>query len=499
MATYSNRPIPELMAALSNTADATIKKEFPTPGYSLEEITHEVSQELNQGVSIDEKKPKNAAHVLASNPNLLTQIEAEVGPNKKFGFAGVGDNALVLTYDNEAGKRQILRITTANESKFPNSEHVLQPHKQHLIQNLTVQHSDIALSLDTIIDDNRRPKDGLINHKLISQSEANDVMKHLQEELYLEGIYLHDNHLGNAAITANGKLVTPDPGAVSTIEEHKKHLATLSEEVRLPKIQQMEKIAESANANEHLHIKGKGPVGLLIGAGFVLASGTVSANNAQGGIEKKAEAFRDASINNLMDMLPLINAEKAIQEGKPNEAIARIADWTPAGEPNRYLQRLNAAVTGKPTDIEPGMIENLSTSVLGNIKYAATKGNEALDKLQEQLGLPTKRTTDAEKLVNKNAFLQAADAIIAGDSNYQIPGNSHITVQATIASFHSLYNHLSKDGNLGQDDIKILNHSKEKLSEGFDAPLYAPLKEIVRKFEASQINDMNYQQAELSR
>lgn len=508
MATYTNRTVPELMVVIGAAADHTIKKEFPVPEYRLEDITHGVSQELNHSVSIDEKKPKNAAHVLANNPELLAKIEAEVGANKKFGFAGVGDNALVLTYDNNAGKRQILRITTANESAFPDAQHVLKPSKQYPIGNLTVQHSDIALSLDTIMDDSRRSTDGLINHKLISQSEAYDLMRHLQEKLYLEGIYLHDNHLGNAAITADGRLLTTDPGAVSTIEHHKQYLASLNEEVRKPKTQQMEAVAERAAANEHLHTKGKGAVGLAIGATLALASGAASARNTQGDLDEKAQAFKESTLNSAADMLPIISAEKAMQEGKPNEAIARLADWTPAGEPNRYLQRLLAAVNGKATDVEPGMIESLSTSTLDTLKYAANKGNEALDKLQDQIGLPTKRTTDAEKQVNKNEFLQAAEAIMAGDTNHKIPQNSHITVQATVASFNRLYNHLSKDGDLSPQDIKILNLTKEKIFEGFDAPLYGPLKGIVHKYEESQVSEINHikhpkdidlQQAELSR
>lgn len=499
MVTYTNRTVPELMAVIGAAADHTIKIEFPVPEYSLKEITHGVSQELNDSVSIDEKKPKNAAHVLAKNPELLAEIEAEVGANKKFGFAGVGDNALVLTYDNEAGTRQILRITTANESTFPDSQHVLQPNKQYSIGKLTVQHSDIALSLNAIIDDSRRTKDGLINHKLINHSEANDLMQHLQEKLYQEGVYLHDNHLGNAAITADGRLLTPDPGAVSTIEQHKQYLATLDEEVRKSKIQQMDLIAERAATSNHLHTKGKGAVGLAIGVTLALASGAASASNTQGGLDEKAQAFTDTLKNTVTDMLPLVNAEKAKQEGKPNEAIARLADWTPAGEPNRYLQRLYAAATGKPTDIEPGMIESLSTATLDTLKYAAKKGNEALDNLQEQIGLPTKIKTDAEKLANKNEFLQAADAIMTGNTNHKIPQTSHITVQATVASFNQLYNHLSNDGKLSPQDIKTLNLTKEKISEGFDAPLYGPLKGMVQKYEASLTNENHYQQAELSR
>lgn len=496
MASYTNRPIPELMTVIGNAADAVIKQEFPAPEYTLEEIAHGVSGELNHS---NTHKPNNASHILASQPAVMALIEAEVGSAKKFGFAGVGDNALVLTYDNHDGKRQILRITTASESAFPDALHVLKPSKQYPIGKLTVQHSDIALSLDAIMDDSRRVRDGLTNHKLISQSEANDLMQHLQEKLYLEGIYLHDNHLGNAAITADGRLLTPDPGAVSTIEHHKQYLASLNEEVRKPKTQQMEAVAERAAANEHLHTQGKGIAGLAIGASLALASGAASASNTQGGLDEKAQAFTDTLKNTVTDMLPLVNAEKAKQEGKPNEAIARLADWTPAGEPNRYLQRLYAAATGKPTDIEPGMIESLSSATLDTLKYGAKKGNEALDNLQEQIGLPTKRTTDAEKLANKNEFLQAADAIMTGNTNHKIPQTSHITVQATIASFNQLYNHLSNDGQLSPQDIKTLNLTKEKIAEGFDAPLYGPLKDIVQKYEASQASEMGYQQSELSR
>jgi hypothetical protein len=496
MAAYTNRPISELMTVIGNAADAVIKQEFPTPEYTLGEIAYGVSGELNDS---DTHKPNNASHILASHPDLMAHIEAEVGSGKKFGFAGVGDHALVLTYDNEAGKRQILRITTASEIAFPDAQHVLKPGKQYPIGNLTVQHSDIALSLDTIMDDSRRSTDGLINHKLISQSEAYDLMRHLQEKLYLEGIYLHDDHLGNAAITADGRLLTTDPGAVSTIEHHKQYLASLNEEVRKPKTQQMEAVAERAATNEHLHTKGKGAIGLAIGATLALASGAASASNAHGGLNEKAQAFKESTLNSATDMLPIVSAEKAIQAGKPNEAIARLADWTPAGEPNRYLQRLHAAVNGKATDVEPGMIESLSTSTLDTLKYAANKGNEALDKLQEQIGLPTKRTTDAEKQANKNAFLQAANAIMAGDTDHKIPQNSHITVHATVASFNHLYNHLSNDGEISPQDIKTLNLTTEKISEGFDAPLYGPLKGMVQKYEASQASEMRYQQPELSR
>ena len=105
MATYTNRPIPEMMAAISNAADTVIRQEFPVPEYTLEEIANGLSKEMKQCFSLRERCPKNAAHVLAENPELLAQIETELGSVKKFGFAGSGDNALVLTYDNETGNR----------------------------------------------------------------------------------------------------------------------------------------------------------------------------------------------------------------------------------------------------------------------------------------------------------------------------------------------------------------------------------------------------------
>ena len=403
---------------------------------------------------------------------------------------------------------QILRITTASESAFPNSQHVLQPYKQYSVGNLAVQHSDIALSVYSIIDDNRRPKDGLINHKLLSQSEANDLAQHLQEKLYLDGLYFHDNHVDNVAIMADGRLVTPDPGAVFTTEQHQQYLATLDDDLRIRKTQQWEAVAERAASNQHLHKKGMGAVGLLMSAGVVLASGVAEASNTQGGLDEKAKAFKDASLNNVADVLPVVNAEKAMQEGKPNEAIARLADWTPAGEPNRYLQRLYAAATGKPTDVEAGMVENFSQSVLGTMKYAATKANEGLDNLQEAIGTPTKRSTDAEKLANKQAFLHATGEIMAGNINYKAPENSHIVASATVDIFLKQYQRLAKEGGINENDMQALNMARDKMAQGFDAPRYAPFKEIITKYEATHMYDNNQtikivennqQQAELTR
>lgn len=220
MAGTTQRSTEEIIAALKRHAPGVIKQEFSAPEYTLEEIVTGVKSEL-KAESGDSRKPKNAVHVLANRQDLMAAIKKEAGSNSKFGFAGIGDNALVLTYDTPAGDRRILRITTASEGSFEQSAHVLRPHKQVNIGGLTVQHSDIALSLNTVIDDNRRPRDGLKNHAVISQSEASRVMLHLQAKLYHEGLFLYDDHSGNVAVTADGKLVTPDPGSVRTIAAHK--------------------------------------------------------------------------------------------------------------------------------------------------------------------------------------------------------------------------------------------------------------------------------------
>jgi hypothetical protein len=253
MPVLGDRTTQEVLVALRERAATIIQQEFAAPEYKLTELVSGVVDELNGEIG-DSKKPKNAVRVLKDNPELLASIEREVGPNAKFGFAGIGDNALVLTYDNAEGRRQILRVTTASEGRFEGSEHVLQPHKQGTVGNLTFQHSDIALSLNNVIDDNRRLKDGLTNHAVISQAEANKVMRHLQGNLYNDGLFLHDEHLGNAAITADGKIVTPDPGSIRTVEEYKQRIETFEGSAKAAAKQRFDAVVTEAE-----HIKSTTP------------------------------------------------------------------------------------------------------------------------------------------------------------------------------------------------------------------------------------------------
>ncbi len=229
---------------------------------------------------------------------------------------------------------------------------------------------------------------------------------------------------------------------------------------------------------------GKGPAGFIVGAAAVLAASAESAMATTGGLDKKAEVFGKTAASNLADITPVIGSAKAQAEGQPNEAIARFADWTPIGEANRYAQRASALISGKPTDVAPGMLESIG----GMIKDAARKGNEVIDQLQEAAGLPTKRTTDALHAADKQMFMQAADAILSGNGSYQVPENSHVAVKATAESFADLYKFLSKDGGVSQDDMRALNLARETLSQGFDAPRYAPLQGVIEKFEAKQQN-----------
>ena len=219
-------------------------------------------------------------------------------------------------------------------------------------------------------------------------------------------------------------------------------------------------------------------IGLMVAAEAAYAT--------PGSVSVKLESVGQVLKDQVIDAIPGVASVKAFQNGNTAEAVALAADnGMVTGELYRYSQRYADSAMGKPTYVEPGMVESLSIAAVGAIKGAAIKSNEVINQLQEQIGLPTKRTTDAAHAADKQAFIQAADAIVAGNVDYKVPENSPVVVKATAENMADLYKFLSKDGNMSKDDMRALNMAKETLSQGFDAPRYGPLQGVIEKYEAN--------------
>lgn len=242
--------------------------------------------------------------------------------------------------------------------------------------------------------------------------------------------------------------------------------------------------ADTANHQHGGKAGNAGKVAAVIG--LLAAAETVYAT--PGSISVKLESAGQVLKDQVIDGIPGVASVKAYQQGNTAEAIALAADnGMVTGELYRYSQRYADSAMGHPTYVQPGMVENLSIATLGAVKDAANKGNEAINQLQEAVGLPTKKTTDAAHAADKQAFIQAADAIISGNVGYKVSESSPVAVKATAENITDLYKFLSRDGSVSQDDMRALNMAKETLSQGFDAPRYGPLQPIIAKYEANHL------------
>jgi hypothetical protein len=220
--------------------------------------------------------------------------------------------------------------------------------------------------------------------------------------------------------------------------------------------------------------------------GLMVAAETAYAT--PGSVTVKLESVGQVLKDQVVDAIPGVASVKAFQNGNPAEGIALAADnGIVTGELYRYAQRYYDSAMDRPTYVQPGMVESLSIAAVAAIKEAAIKSNEVINQLQEQVGLPTKRTTDAAHAADKQAFIQAADAIVAGNVDYKVPENSPVVVKATAENMADLYKFLSKDGNMSKDDMRALNMAKETLSQGFDTPRYGPLQGVIAKYEANHL------------
>jgi len=220
---------------------------------------------------------------------------------------------------------------------------------------------------------------------------------------------------------------------------------------------------------------GKGGIGLLIGSGLALASGAASAYATNGDSEEKAHVFMKVAGNTATDIAPIVSFVKAQQEDKPNEAVARLLDWTPVGEVNRYAQRLVAFVTGKPTDVAPGFVEAFGVSGIEAVKNVAVAANEKLNAVQKALGMPVPLTPQ-EEFVKTAAYIRET-----GDVNINMPEHKPVALKAAVDSFSQLYRHVTKDGVIDASDDRALDIAINNLSKALGAN---ELQGVVANYEA---------------
>ncbi len=130
-----------------------------------------------------------------------------------------------------------------------------------------------------------------------------------------------------------------------------------------------------------------------IGAGAVALAGAFMSGKAKADEGGSLGEVASAAAGGAADGIPVVNSAKSANEGRSDEAIARAADIIPpVGEANRYLQRLYAFATGQKTDIEAGMFEDSAYLM----KYAAGKGNEWINALQNWINQSIKEMAASE-------------------------------------------------------------------------------------------------------
>ncbi len=136
-------------------------------------------------------------------------------------------------------------------------------------------------------------------------------------------------------------------------------------------------------------------------------------------------------------------------------------------------------MTGRPTDVAPGIIETFGVTSMDAIKNVAVIANEKLNEAQKSIGLPAPMTP-------KEEFIKAASYIKeTGDINVNIPEYKSVELKATVQSFAQLYQRMSEKGGISPDDSRALDKTIQILSEGFGT---TKLQGVVANYEAHQAN-----------
>ncbi len=195
--------VEEIVGRVRRELPRLIEQYIAAPSHTFRDIVTGVAEDL-RGLPHDERRPNNIAHYLSQHPQELAALEQRLGAARPFGFQNIGDRALVLTFDNEHGQRQILRLTRHAEPAIPNSQSF------HAGQSIMFNGTHISVTQPAI------PLETLIESGVITPPEADLINARMKVEVARDGLVYNDVLPGNTAITSHGHVIVTDVGALAT-------------------------------------------------------------------------------------------------------------------------------------------------------------------------------------------------------------------------------------------------------------------------------------------
>lgn len=215
MATQTVRPLEDILAAIRDNASRVHGAVIERPDSNFSQLIRDFSAHLEQGGGGTLQNQNNVARYLASNPDVLAQLQQRIG-DRPVGFQGAGEHAIALSVTGSNGNTEILRITRANEAPMPQSNDVLRP-------SATATHGDIRLA----VSQPAVSLDEFVQAGVLNRHEAERLNKQHHADLMRTGLHNNDGHLGNTGVTPDGRLVVTDPGAVTTLAAERARIAAL--------------------------------------------------------------------------------------------------------------------------------------------------------------------------------------------------------------------------------------------------------------------------------
>lgn len=219
MAVYTNRSNEEIVAAMRARVGEIIRAEIPEPDSNLSSMIRDFVEHLD-AQPIDDRRTQNVARALAADPALLERVSTTLGAGREYGFIAEGTSALALSFRDDDGELRVLRITNAIEPEIAGGKYVLSPIREDRVDDIRLQVNE------PIVDFNQFSSRA---YNAVSISEARQLETDFDALLVRDdGLYLHDAHDGNYAMTEDGRLVTHDYGAVRNIEAQRAALGAMT-------------------------------------------------------------------------------------------------------------------------------------------------------------------------------------------------------------------------------------------------------------------------------
>lgn len=238
MISHTVRPIEEIIAAVRQSTPRMHEVVIQRPDSDFSGLVRDFSAHLRNGGGGEAQAKNNIAVYLAQQPHRLDEVQRIVG-DRMVGFQGAGEHALALTVQDDKGGMQVMRITRAKEAPMPAHGDVLRPHAVLDSGDISIRWLPPAVALSEFVEE------GVLNHY-----EAEKLNDWHRADMFRDGLHNQDPHLGNTGVTADGRILAMDPGAVGTLEGERARIEALPEgspkEASLQNMRQLEAAAKKA-------------------------------------------------------------------------------------------------------------------------------------------------------------------------------------------------------------------------------------------------------------